>query len=70
MPKPNLAEQEYSLTEAAQLLGVSRDRLKYAIRTRRHVPRRVVGTVSLVTLSACQAALSDVRQSGWPSIAR
>lgn len=70
MRNPQVAEKEYTLTQAARLLGVPRTRLKYALRTRHHIPQRVAGPVLLVTLSACQEALADVRQSGWPCIAR
>lgn len=70
MPKTQMAEPEYTLTQAALLLGVPRDRLKYALHTRRHIPRRIVGTVSLVTLAACREALADVRRTGWPIATR
>lgn len=70
MANVRMIERELTLTEASELLGVPRTRLKYALRTRSHLARRMAGPVMLVTLSVCRAALADVRRSGWPSIVR
>lgn len=61
MPTAQTWERELTLKEAAQALGVEPYRLAYAFRTRNHIPRRMAGNTTLVTLPAAQRALASLR---------
>ncbi len=54
-------ELEYTLREIAQELGVSLWQIRYALNTRRDIPRRMVGQTTVVTLAHARQSLEDVR---------
>lgn len=63
-------EREYTLREIAQELGVSLWRIRYAMNTRRDIPRRLVGQTAVVTLANAQRALHDVDTKHSPRHSR